>query len=210
MFQQQSFWPKDVYNPTNNISCWSESSREAIFIKGTDIEQRKVTDISNRDPKANNFQGRRANYRATINFKGRVHQGDISSWVIVIRYVNYIMYAEQCESSYLSANEVSLSVTGLQDFLAKSRPSNLTQYTFTSRCYILIIVPWSDNLLHSITTARCGCSTTSTWNSAHETCWQRLHLAVSRENWKPAGTSLSYWPQSVSAPVHIKPWNSHS
>jgi hypothetical protein len=39
----------------------------AIFSNRTDIEHRKVSDISNRDPKASNFQSRRAKYRTTIN-----------------------------------------------------------------------------------------------------------------------------------------------
>lgn len=55
---------------------------------------------------------------------------------------------------------------------------------------LLIIILWSANWLLSITTARCACNTTSTWSSAHETSWQRLHLAVWRDNWQPPGTQV--------------------
>jgi hypothetical protein len=52
---------RDVCVPT------SASSRGVFFTNRTDIEHRKVSDISNRDPKANNFESRRAKYRNTIN-----------------------------------------------------------------------------------------------------------------------------------------------
>jgi hypothetical protein len=67
MFQRQSFWSQDVYVPTNHISSWSASSRGAIFTNRTDIEHRKVSDISNKDPKANNFQSRGAKHSTAIN-----------------------------------------------------------------------------------------------------------------------------------------------
>jgi hypothetical protein len=67
MFQRQSFWCKDVNILTDNISCWCASSRGAIFTNRTDTEHRKVSDVSNSNPKANYFQSRSAKYRITIS-----------------------------------------------------------------------------------------------------------------------------------------------
>jgi hypothetical protein len=51
----------------NRVLGPKTSSRGAIFSNRTDIEHRKVSDISNRNPKANNFQSSRAKYRTKIN-----------------------------------------------------------------------------------------------------------------------------------------------
>jgi hypothetical protein len=56
-----------VFGPKTSTSIQTASSRGAIFTNRTDIEHSKVSDISNRDPNANNFQSRRAKYTIMIN-----------------------------------------------------------------------------------------------------------------------------------------------